>query len=156
MLHCVDRQRAASRAVANVNLETQRKPLTAPAPLSQRPAEDRGRRKRKKSPGLLRTDGDAINALNAAVGAKNSVPGPILKPCDRLLIVVSKFPLSFSSHAAVPFSAHTGHVTEVTNCSSFAIAAPCPTLLHGAARTTSDRTAIPGLASRSKLLRLFA
>jgi hypothetical protein len=49
-----------------------------------------------------------------------SLPEPILKPCDRLLIVVSKFPLSFSSHVAEPISAHSGHVTDVTNRSRLA------------------------------------
>jgi hypothetical protein len=52
-----------------------------------------------------------------------SLSGPILKPCDRLLIVVSKFPLSFSSHVAEPFSAHSGHVTDVTDRSRLSITA---------------------------------
>ena len=52
-----------------------------------------------------------------------SLSGPTVKPCDRLLIVVSKFPLSFSSHVAEPFSAHSGHVTDVTNRSRLSITA---------------------------------
>src|ERR1700722_18138073 len=50
-------------------------------------------------------------------------PGPIVKPSDTLLILVSKSPRSLSSHIAEPFSAHSGHVTCVTNRSRFAIVA---------------------------------
>jgi hypothetical protein len=58
---------------------------------------------------------------------RTSLPGKILKPRERLLIVVSKFPLSFSTQVAVPFSAHTAHVTDVTNRSRFAIPVSWPT-----------------------------
>jgi hypothetical protein len=57
-------------------------------------------------------------------------PGPIMKPSDTLLILVSKSPRSLSSHVAVPFSAHSGHVTGVTNRSRFAVVASRPILLH--------------------------
>jgi hypothetical protein len=70
-----------------------------------------------------------IRALTPQLAQRISLSGPILKPSDRLLIVVSKFLLSFSSHLAEPFSAHTGHVTDVTNRSSFAIAASLPNAL---------------------------
>jgi hypothetical protein len=64
-----------------------------------------------------------IRALTPHSAQTISLSGSILKPCDRLLIVVSKFPLSFSSHVAEPFSAHSGHVTDVTNRSRLATTA---------------------------------
>jgi hypothetical protein len=78
-----------------------------------------------------------IRALTPQLVQRISVPGPILKPRDRLLIVVSKFPLSFSCHVAEPFSAHTGHVTDVTNRSSFAITVPWLDALAPPSRTGS-------------------
>jgi len=56
-----------------------------------------------------------MRALTPQSAQRISLSGPVLKPCDRLLIVISKFLLSFSSHVAEPFSAHTGHVTDMTN-----------------------------------------
>ena len=79
-----------------------------------------------------------------------------MKPCDKLLIVVSRFLLSSSSHVAEPFSAHCGHVTCVTNRSRFTIVASCRRSSTIAARTASGRTAISALAWRSEFLRLFA
>jgi hypothetical protein len=56
-----------------------------------------------------------MRALTPQSAQRISLSGSIPKPCDRLLIVVSKFPLSFSSHVEEPFSAHSGHVTDITN-----------------------------------------
>ena len=65
-----------------------------------------------------------IRALTPHSAQTISLSRPILKPCDRLLIVVSKFPLSFSSHVAEPFNARSGHVTAVTNGSRLATTRP--------------------------------
>jgi hypothetical protein len=53
-----------------------------------------------------------------------------MKPCDMLLIVVSRFPPSSSSHVTEPFDAHCGHVTGVTNRSRFTVAGSCPMLVQ--------------------------
>jgi hypothetical protein len=77
---------------------------------------------------LSAMDADRIDMQ--VLSDSNSTPGPIMKPSDTLLILVSKSPRSLSSHVAEPFSAHSGHVTGVTNRSRFAIVASRPMLLH--------------------------
>jgi hypothetical protein len=74
-------------------------------------------------PSFVPEERPIIRALTPQSAQTISLSGPILKPCDRLLIVVSRFPVSFSSHVAEPFSEHSGHVTDVTNRSRLATTA---------------------------------
>ena len=71
-------------------------------------------------PSFVPEERPIIRALTPQSAQTISLSGPILKPSDRLLIVVSRFPVSFSSHVAEPFSEHSGHVTDVTNRSRLA------------------------------------